>query len=332
MRLFFATLLQFSILPFVLLLGLLAGYWYFDPFRVLKTYSDFSNPVVIPNRDYVSTEVFIQHYPQYHYNSFILGSSRTMAFKPKHWQKYLGTNDTPYLFDASNESIYGIYHKLKLLDNRGVKIKNVLLIICRDRTFTHTSNQIGHLYIKHPLVSGESSLDFQAQFLKAYFSPEFLFKYYLYQLCGYSDWMQGVIENKQILYDTKDNTITIPAQEAAITRFPERYYAAKMHVFYKRNSETTDRVARIKPLQKAMLAEIKQLFLKHKTAYKVVISPLYDQVKLNPKDKAILEEIFGNNIYDFSGKNTFTQSYTNYYEASHYRPTVGDSILRYIYR
>jgi hypothetical protein len=97
MRRFIWTILKFSIVPFVVGCLFLLGYWYFDPFKVLRTYADFSKPVIVPNRDYVSTETFIRNNPHYHYNSFIFGSSRTMAFKPARWKKYLTQDAEPFL-------------------------------------------------------------------------------------------------------------------------------------------------------------------------------------------------------------------------------------------
>ena len=72
-------------------------------------------------------------------------------------------------------------------------------------------------------------------------------------------------------------------------------------------------------------------FLRNKKKYKIVLSPLYEQEKLSPDDFKLLKTLFGDNLYDFTGKNTFTDSKYNYYEQSHYRTTVGDSILSIIY-
>ena len=81
-----------------------------------------------------------------------------------------------------------------------------------------------------------------------------------------------------------------------------------------------------------MLKEIKRLLLKNKTKFKVVLSPLYEQTKFNPHDLQILKYVFGKNLYDFTGKNRFTDKITNYYESSHFRPSVGDSIMKIIYK
>jgi hypothetical protein len=62
------------------------------------------------------------------------------------------------------------------------------------------------------------------------------------------------------------------------------------------------------------------------------VSPLYDQLKLNPQDKEKLDSIFGkHNVFDFSGINEFTKDSLNYYEASHYRPHVAKRLLEIIY-
>jgi len=95
-----------------------------DPFRVLWTY-DFSKDLHANaglNRDFVSTEFFKEKYQQYHYDSFIFGSSRTLAFLPEDWGKYLPDNSSIFCFDASHESIYGIYTKLKYLENHNISI------------------------------------------------------------------------------------------------------------------------------------------------------------------------------------------------------------------
>ena len=81
-----------------------------------------------------------------------------------------------------------------------------------------------------------------------------------------------------------------------------------------------------------MLKEIKKIFEKHNTKYKVIISPLYNQTKLSIQDLATLKSIFQNDLYDYSGVNSFTQNIHNYYEKDHFRTLVGDSIFSIIYK
>ena len=81
-----------------------------------------------------------------------------------------------------------------------------------------------------------------------------------------------------------------------------------------------------------MLQEIFDIFTKHKTNYKVIINPLYDQVKFNNQDLNYLIQLFGKDkVFDFSGVNKFTNDYKNYYETEHYRPTVANEVMKEIY-
>ena len=81
-----------------------------------------------------------------------------------------------------------------------------------------------------------------------------------------------------------------------------------------------------------MLREIKKILVKHNTRYKIILSPIYDQMKFSSDDLRVLREIFGNNLYDFTGQNWITQSKYNWYETKHFRTYIGDSILNVIYQ
>ena len=177
----FFRFILFCFGPFLVIL--LAGYFYFDPFKVLTKYNDKdfcydSLPHINMNRDYMSTELFLKNYSTYHYNSFIFGSSRSLSYKPETWKKYLKPDDSPYSFDAFSESINSICNKLKFLDARHVKIDNALVVICRDWSFRKGASTND----KHPLVSGENKLIFYGTCLLNYFNLKFLKAYYTYQL------------------------------------------------------------------------------------------------------------------------------------------------------
>ena len=112
----------------------------------------------------------------------------------------------------------------------------------------------------------------------------------------------------------------------------ENIYYKNNHTFYIRDSLEIILPKIIKPQGTMMLEDIKTIFDKHNTNYKIVISPLYDQKKLNPMDLKLLQNIFGEqNIFDYSGINEITNDFHNYYETSHYRKKVGDRIMNEIY-
>ena len=67
--------------------------------------------------------------------------------------------------------------------------------------------------------------------------------------------------------------------------------------------------------QRMVLDEIMEVLRRHGTSIRVLISPDYNQKKLHPDDREILQGIFGKeNVYDFSGINEFTEDYHNYYD------------------
>lgn len=333
MNKFLQETLRFSIIGVISFILILGCYIYDDTFKTLKPHENYSYPYVVPNRDFISTEMFIKNYKHYNYNSFIFGSSRTTAFKPISWSKHLKKNAKPFMFDASNESIYGIYTKLKYLDSINMSIDNVLIIMCRDVTFARATNSTEHLYIKHPIITGESTLDFQVSSFKAFLNPRFLACLLIYKTTGkFKSYMTGYIENRKITYDAVTNEMNIVEREQEITESPKEYYASRPNLFYQRDNEKIDPIIRIQKEHLFMLKEIKRILDKNKTNYKVVLSPLYEQIKFNPADLLTLKTLFNKNLYDFSGKNRFSEPKTNFYEISHYRPSVGDSIMKLLYK
>src|SRR5687767_9165252 len=82
-----ATLLSLPLFFFV------GTYLVCDPFRVLRSY-DFGNyyddaaPVEL-NRDYVSLEMFLKRNQEQHFDSFILGSSRSFPLHCETWKKFV---------------------------------------------------------------------------------------------------------------------------------------------------------------------------------------------------------------------------------------------------
>ncbi|MBN2572307.1 MAG: hypothetical protein JXA68_09275 [Ignavibacteriales bacterium] len=327
----FVKLLLLFLLPFI---ALLTTFFIFDPFRIIFNYNDYSeNLHVIPNRDFVSSTVFLKNNSKYKYNSFIFGSSRTLAFHTYSWTKHIDKKAIPFVFDASGESIFGIYTKIKYIAETKTKIDNCLIIICPDVTFALEVDHTGHLGIKHPKIAKTSWFNFFKTFINAYLDYNFLKHYFKYKITNrYSPTMKGYIEFRNIKYSPTSNDLLIIDQEQEIIKDKENYYSTREHLFYYRDSCVKYTNQQITQKQTSMLEEIKYILSKNNTKFKIVISPLYDQKYMNIKDKTILINIFGEeNVYDFSGKNFFTEKKENYYETAHYRPCVGDSIMEIIY-
>lgn len=320
--------------PIVLLL---LGYVVFDPFRILYSYENiYQDTPVIPNRDYVSSETFLNTYADKGYDSYILGSSRSLSFYPEVWKQYLPQGARTFIFDASGESIFGISKKMETIDKVGAKIKNVLIIIDVDGTFKRTSDHTESVIgIKHPKVAGTSVFGFHSMALKSYLFPQFWSSYYAYKFFGVKlPYSTEYLETRSFGVNKETNKLTIKERETEITNTPKAYYEKRANIFFTRKPNIKPNYESGLPVKALELAKnIKQILDKHKASYKLVIAPLYDQQQFSEKAKSELSNIFGkSNIYDFSGVNEFTDDKYNYYETSHFRPHVADSIMRRIYQ
>ena len=321
-------------IPLILLLAL---YVHDDPFKVIYHHNEFYNngKKEIPlDRDFVSTEIFLNNNPKYKFDSFIFGSSRSLTFSTGEWKKYTSAN--AFHWDASGETLYGILTKLKFLERSGNPVKNCLMVI-DSSTLTVTENREGQLYIKHPLVTQESRFNFQFTFVKTYLSNYFLIPYFFYKfdhkLPHFLDY-PGIIEQRIFWYDDVTNDISLKDVDEEIQSSPDAYYAKHSDIFYTRDTLIKKFYPTlIDKIRYDMLLEIKNIFTRCKTDFKIIIYPLYDQKYLNPQDIAKLKAAFGEkNVYDYSGINNITKEVRNYYELNHCRPQVGEMILKEIYR
>lgn len=332
MKKFRYRLIKFLFPIIIIYIGITFIYLITDPFKVLYSYESYSELSIIPNRDFVSTETFLKNYKNQNYNSFIFGSSRTMAFNPKGWQNYLPKNANPFSFDASGETLFGMEKKISFLDELDVSIENVLLVICPDITLKTTTNSLGHIYIKDPRTSKENKIAFHLQFLKSFFNTDFLYAFLKYKVTGKIEpFMYNYIEERKIQYHPINNHLVIMDKEEEINNNEYKYYSERKDIFDIK-SDSTQYQKQIEDPQIKLLESIQSIFQKHNTNYKVIISPLYNKIKISEVDLRQLEKIFGSkNVFDFSGINEFTLDRTNYYEQSHYRPKLGNRIMERIY-
>ena len=143
-----------------------------------------------------------------------------------------------------------------------------------------------------------------------------------------------IFDERPFVYDAKTNEIRFEHYEKMIDQNPDEYYnAERMAGFWERRTTHYTFPPVIFDKQKLLLNEINKIFQKHNTHVKIIINPLYDQRELNKKDLEVLIDIFGRDVvFDFSGKNDLTAPVQNYYEQSHYRPHVADSVMARIYR
>ena len=324
-------------LPMFILLGLLVLLYYLsDPFKVIKRHENFSNPITVLNRDYVSTELFLNNYKINNYNTFVLGSSRTLGFSEKSIKSLFKNEDNKlFYFDSSGEYIEGILNKLKLIDSLGLSISNVFMVICSDYTFTDNvslalkSNDRKHLFLRHPIYRQTNNLSFQFQYLKTYFKPKFLISYLSY-LTFNSDYfnLHDYMIFKPISIDSENNRLVLVGLDNDISKDSLKYYNDRAHIF---DNVALDELRINKPqinsIELNTLKEISKIFEKHSTNLVVVVSPLFKNYKINILDNILISSALNTCVFDFSGNNNFTVYKGYYYENSHYRPILGDMII-----
>lgn len=331
MKLFLRRVLQFLILPVIVFIGLLAGYIIYDPFKVVKSYDDYSTSFNV-NRGYISTETFLRNYPKHKYNSFIFGSSRIFGFHVSSWKNHLDTHAIVYSFDAYGEKISGMYHKLRFLDEKGVDIKNVLLCFDTDYTFRKRENEPRYLYIEHPASSNISWIEFHEVTFETYLNPSFLYSLYAKELFGANNKFvnRHYSLDGGITYDTITNEPRRKDLDSKIEKNSEAYYS---QVYFYTVTETGEPPYPVIDDQaKKYMQQIKEIFDKHHTDYRIVLNPLYSQEIFHRRDMETINKVFGSDrVYNFTGYNNITKNKYNYYEESHFRPFIGDSIMNIIY-
>lgn len=325
------------------ILVLLTIYVVTDPFKTLHHYENFYTttneqyimPVIGVDRDYISTELFIQNYKKYKYDSYIFGSSRSTTYFFSEWKKYV-KGEGYFHFDASGETLYGIERKISYIKNIGAPMKNALIVM-DPPTIASVDNELERLKLKHYKLTGMKYTDFQNVFLRDFFDPQFLPAFLDYTFSGkIKPYMvkneifnSGAIKSR---YDLETNEIGFHSLDTMIAHNKEKYYREREHIFYPRSKELHYYPKAVGDSSAQMLRRIKAAFDNSHTSYKIVIGPAYDQEKLDTTDMKFLQDLFGaENVFDFSGINEFTNDKYNYYENSHYLPSISARIMNIIY-
>jgi hypothetical protein len=305
------TKIILAALPAIILAAL---YVYADPFLVLYKYEDFfatGKKHFELNEDYVSTEYYLKSIKTKSYDAYIMGNSRSRYYNPNEWEKR-NKGITPYYMGVAGETIFGVVGKIKLINRKGQKIKDVLLVADYD-LFSRATDSKGHLFMKHPEVSGESMFDFQLASARDFFNFDAINQYFR---------LPPVATNTELLADKQKQA------EEEIRNNPDEYYQKHRHLFYKRMGVVQHHKKFMTDRHRKLLKEMKAIFEKHKTKYKIIISPMYDQKVMDTGDSKEIAMILGaDNIYDFSGVNGITNDVYNYFEPEHYRPHVANTLM-----
>jgi len=315
--------------PFILLTVV---YLVDDPFMVLHHYNKYDKSRFFLNEHYVEWQTYLNNKDSVHYNSFLFGNSCTMAFQCTDWEKYLNKSDRAIRFYGNDERLTAVYKKLHALDKTHANIKNVLFVVDRNLLTKTTLNGTA-LSTLPPVMSDITDIQFQIHFIQFFFTPSYLTAYCDYGLFHhYRPYMKGIINTSKKLYNPITYDIYNP-REKEISIKGNRFWIDHKNEFPHHCSHHIIDKPILFGEEKYILSEIGNICRKHHAEIKIIISPDYDQKQINPADVQALRQIFGkNNVYDFTGINTYTTDIHNFYDKTHYRPVLGNELLKRIYR
>jgi hypothetical protein len=265
-----------------------------------------------------------------------MGSCESYVYHSEDWKKYIHTNGEIFHYPAASETLYGIYSKIKFLNKNHIPIKNCLLIMDIS-TLKETEHRYDYIHASHPDVSGESKISFQLDMFKNYFSNLFCLQYVDYKLTGT---IKGYMKNNFAVYPGQIKTTIVNNEfyyakyDRALKKDSAGFYYGKKKDFYFRDTVHKRKMLSpvIRAKQELFLKEIHDVFLKNNTQYRIVLSPMYDQLYFNEQDLSTLKTIFGEQtVFDYSGVNSYTNNIRNYYDNFHYKPMLAKTILKEIY-
>ncbi len=322
-------------LPFFFLLG---SFVVVDPFMIIKDYKDYDHPRAnfgLQNLGYISWLKFKKNNPSKHYDSFILGASCTLTYQSKYWKEYI--NGSVFRLPSNDENLYEIVNLLEALEKQPhQKIRNIL-IVSEPRLLAIDEETKGIMHTFPREVSGRSIFSLGTDYVKGFFSMPFNYSYMKYVVSRMIGRKSGDSpENNQGIADPKTNDdLSISQREADInSKGLLAYYNEKKEVFAGVDTMRRETMpALFGDSQIALFKRVKAVAQRHNTNLKIAIGPNLETGYMNPKDDAILREIFGDkNVVNYNvPAHKDLEKKENFYDKVHYRPHIAKQILRDLY-
>jgi len=335
-KLFLKRIVQFLFLPIMITGVMSLLYLKADPFLDFRK-DNYSWKYFFQGLGDLATKKLIDS--NLKYNSFIFGSSVSANVYACYLQNKIPESIFFHYADWG-ETVEGVYNKMKFIDSSGYEIKNVFWFIDANRTFMYSgTDRIDN----HYLLTGQKKRDYLIYHFKAYYKSIFNFNSYskdrIKILLGlpvegeiFPNWNSDLFTN-----DTNHSCDTVNFENYAKidskTELKNKVDSLRNtgKFFHKRDTIQQYNEIQIVEMKKELLLKIYDLFKKHNTNFYIVITPAYDQKKFDPLDYAILNSLFGDRLYDFSGINDFTNNDYNYYDGTHYQKYISKHIIDQIF-
>jgi hypothetical protein len=276
--------------------------------------------------------MYINNWKNQKYNSFIFGSSTALFVTPSTWKTCLDTSSRVFSFDASRENIIGIWSKIKFIDRNKQPIKNALLVIDYDKAFSRLEKD-NVLFTKHYRVYRSSWIDFQIKNFLNFLNPFFLRALITYQITSeFKPYMSEFLIDETSFIDPVTNEFHSISVTEELKTDSINYYETRKLRFPSRKSTFCEYKSQINDDHVRMLKEMKEIFDRNKTQFRIIIAPNYEEIYFNRTDLEFLNSVFGKeNVFDFTGVNRFSEDMSNFYDGLHFKTYVGRQLLEIAY-
>ncbi len=297
----------------------MAFYAIVDPFHIVHPITTDSQGrdslIVGVNAGFTSIETYNLYNDQYHYDSFIFGSSMSQNFKASYWKPYLDSTASILHFDASMETLTGIISKMNFLGNHGTTIKNALIVI-EVEMLGRKPSEDDILYVEHPATTGTMNW-FRVHPL--FFNAFRDFNQVRYAL--YPGRYRQEMQNEGIIGDIAPDRIEHLNEmyygeiDSIIATCPERFFTPERLAKRKRRVLPAATPPAIDEVVEAQLKTIKEILDKNHTNYIIIVPPRATNPQLKWQDLWVMRAIFGEDkVHDFSGIPEYVGDEKLYYD------------------
>lgn len=311
---------------------ILVSYFFTDPYKVLYRYDTYypidGEPKYIDlNRSMVSVETYIANKDKYHYDSFIFGNSRSGLYRIGDWKNYIGEDASCFHMDEYGGSIYMIDKKIRYITQNTV-IKNA--IICLDDwTLSTFYPQETNLHRCPPILIGyRNVIKYHLGYISDYFSSNFFPQYWSWRLTGkVFPFAKSVISEKPFYCNKEINECQRDSEvyQNDCWLDSENLSIADFSMDCGRYDDLIGSEAEL------LLRDIRERLNAQCTDYRVIINPSLNKKKLSTKDFSILNDIFGESLFDFSGNNIITMDSTLFLDDNHFNSNVAAKMMEIVY-
>ncbi|MBU1667651.1 hypothetical protein KKC13_04475 [bacterium] len=282
-----------------------------DPFNIFHT-KLFKEQFQINER---FTKIEYLEKNHHKFNGYLLGSSRIGSTVPEDIEQYI-PNSNFYNMTLSSATIYDYLVVLKHFINNNYPVKTLYLQLDIDHMSFYGNDDANYFSKFHPYTKDESLALFYLKYLLA-FSP--------LNLKGKI--MQNIQPSNLSDYHITSGIWTNVAKEEAIKKDCKAYIdnSSEFNLDYRRVLNYTTSQQSMQDLQ-----AIINLAKKHHIKLHIFTMPhnhnLMDTFQIEAYFAYLKDIAEMTDFYDFSGYNSVTNNDCNYYDISHYRPTVGKLI------